>query len=409
MLYTLKISILIFSFLIFYSINKRINLTLKYIFYSILSFTIISYLTKLVEFDLATEITNLRFIIIFACCFLIFFVFSKIEISKNNIFLFVILMNLISLTFIYFINYDAYSRPINDNFISGNRNPKYFFIFFTFFINSIIFYKIKKFSPKKLFLFLIQIIICFYILKYSNIYTKLSLLLSLTFFFSLFIIKKEIIILIVKILFSTLLISICVVMVLSKMDIFQETVYLISFNFLENLAILNNVPTRDVCWEINLKKHDLDLVYQLHQKFPLHCWQFDESYFKYFWELWLALILRAYYFTITFNSFGNLNDIFFGLQNPNNIFTNSIFPHNSFFDLLIKFGIFVFSLSILFFFKIFKNFTNENNLFASILLLTTLFSMNLDDYLFGHRFEFTIIIWAIFGLISNDRFKNLKL
>ena len=34
--------------------------------------------------------------------------------------------------------------------------------------------------------------------------------------------------------------------------------------------------------------------------------------------------------------------------------------------------------------------------------------MNLDDYLFGHRFELTIIIWLIIGLISNKSFKNIR-
>ncbi len=407
--YTLKSSVLIFSLLIFYLIKKRIDSKFKYVFYFIISFTIISYFTKLIEFDLEIVIINLRYIITFASCFIIYFVFNKIKISKNNIFLFVILINLISLIFIYFINYDAYLRPIKDNYISGHRNPQNLFIYFAFFINSIILYKYESFSLKKLVLFLIQILICFYILKFSNIYTKLSLLISLFFFFLLFICKKEIVIQIAKISLFTLLILICVIFVLSKIGIFQETIYLIYYNFLKNLAFLKDIPVKDVCWEVTLKNHDLDLLYSLHKKFPLYCWQFDGSYFNHLWELWLSFILRAYYFTETFNSFENLNDIFFGIKNPNIIFTNIIFPHNSFLDLLMKFGIFVLFLSIFFIFKIFKNFTNENNFFASIFLLTVLFSMNLDDYLFGHRFEFTIIIWSTIGLLNNDRFKNLKL
>ena len=147
-LYTLKATILIFSFIIFYAIRKKIDFTFKYIFYSILSFAVISYCIKLVEFEFVVEIINLRFTIILASCFVIFFIFSKINISKNNIFFFVILLNLISLIFIYYINYDVYLRPINDNLLSGNRNTKNFFIFFTFFINSIIFCKFEKLSFK---------------------------------------------------------------------------------------------------------------------------------------------------------------------------------------------------------------------------------------------------------------------
>ena len=408
-LYTLKATILIFSFIIFYAIRKKIDFTFKYIFYSILSFAVISYCIKLVEFEFVVEIINLRFTIILASCFVIFFIFSKINISKNNIFFFVILLNLISLIFIYYINYDVYLRPINDNLLSGNRNTKNFFIFFTFFINSIIFCKFEKLSFKKFILFFIQILICFYILKYSNIYTKLSLLISLTFFSLFFILKKEIVLQIIKISLIFLIISICVIILLLIFGVFQETVYLVYYNFLKTLAIFKNVPAKDVCWELSLKKHDLDLVYNLHKKYPLNCWQFDISYFDHLWELWLALMLRAFYFAEIFNLLGNFNDLFFGLKNPNAIFIGSIFPHNSFFDLLVKFGIFVFLLSIIFILKIFKNFINEKNFFGSIFLLSVLLAMNLDDYLFGHRLEFTIIIWTIIGLISNDKFKNLKL
>lgn len=409
MIYFLKTSILFCSFYIFYLQRKNIDLSYKYLFYSIISFSFISYYKKFFQFDLSSEIVNLRFIIIFACCFIIFFIFNKKQLSKNTILLIVILLNLISLTFIIFINYDSYSRPINDNFISGNRNPKHFFIFFTFFINSIILTKINQFSFKKLFLCLIQILICFYIFKYANIYTKLVLLISLTFFFSLFILKKKIVMQIIKAALLFLFFLICLVVLLLIMGIFQEVVYFVYYNFLNNLANLNNVPARDICWELTIKEHDLDLVYNLHKKYPLHCWQFDKSYFAFLWELWLAIMLRSYYFTEVFNYFGSLDDILFGLENSNIIFESGIFAHNSFFDLVLKFGIFVFALTILFLFKIYKNLSNNNDFFACVFLLSILISMNLDDYLFGHRFELTIIIWLIIGLISNKSFKNLKL
>lgn len=409
MIYFLKASLIIFSFYFFYLIQKNIDLFYKYLFYSIISFSFFSYCTKFFQFDLSSEIINLRFLIIFACCFIIFFVFNKKQFSKNSILLIVILLNIISLTFIIFINYDAYSRPINDNFVSGNRNPKNFFIFFTFFINSVIFTKINQLNFKKLFLFLIQILICFYIFKYANIYTKLVLLISITFFFSLFILKKKIVMQIINASFFFLFFLICLIVLLLITGTFQDAVYFVYYNFLNNLANLTNVPAKDICWELTIKEHDLDLVYILHQKYPLHCWQFDESYFSFLWELWLSIMLRSYYFTEVFNNFGSLNDILFGLENSNIIFASGIFAHNSFFDLLLKFGIFVFALTILFLFKIFKDLSINNDFYASIFLLSILIAMNLDDYLFGHRFEFTIIIWLIIGLITNRNFKNLKL
>tara|TARA_B100000989_G_C19432430_1_gene423656 strand:- start:171 stop:821 length:651 start_codon:yes stop_codon:yes gene_type:complete len=209
--------------------------------------------------------------------------------------------------------------------------------------------------------------------------------------------------------FFFLFFLICLIVLLLITGTFQDAVYFVYYNFLNNLANLTNVPAKDICWELTIKEHDLDLVYILHQKYPLHCWQFDESYFSFLWELWLSIMLRSYYFTEVFNNFGSLNDILFGLENSNIIFASGIFAHNSFFDLLLKFGIFVFALTILFLFKIFKDLSINNDFYASIFLLSILIAMNLDDYLFGHRFEFTIIIWLIIGLITNRNFKNLKL
>jgi len=183
-------------------------------------------------------------------------------------------------------------------------------------------------------------------------------------------------------------------------------------NFIKFIANFVNWTPADVCWESEIiltANEKLDSINLLLKNFPINCWRGDSfvQIKTFLLDLWSSILLRSYYWTETLSSL-RFNEILFGRQNPNILFNYGIFPHNSFIDIFTKLGIFFLILTSIFLFYIFKNFLKKENFFGLIFLYVIIFSMSLDDYLFGHRYEMTAIIWILLGIFSNKNFKKLE-
>ena len=76
------------------------------------------------------------------------------------------------------------------------------------------------------------------------------------------------------------------------------------------------------------------------------------------------------------------------------IYSYGYFPHNSFLDLVLKFGIIGLIIGFLIFIKLINS--NKNLIISPLIIL--LFSMVFDDYLFGHMFLVSIILWISVNL-----------
>lgn len=86
----------------------------------------------------------------------------------------------------------------------------------------------------------------------------------------------------------------------------------------------------------------------------------------------------------------------FGLEKEKlkQIYSYGYFPHNSFLDLLAKFGIIGLIIGFLCLIKLINS--NKNIIISPLIIL--FFSMAFDDYLFGHMFTVSIILWITVNL-----------
>ena len=105
-----------------------------------------------------------------------------------------------------------------------------------------------------------------------------------------------------------------------------------------------------------------------------------------------------------FKGTNNINKPYY-YENNKKIIING-FTHNSYLNILWRYGFFMYLL--IFLFLLFELIQNKKNYFFIITLIIITFSQSLDDYLLGNRFEMTLIFWLILGILNNKKvnFKN---
>ena len=103
----------------------------------------------------------------------------------------------------------------------------------------------------------------------------------------------------------------------------------------------------------------------------------------------------------------SLKDLLVGF-NKEKISNNNIrglFTHNSYLNLITRYGLISYIIFIILIFNILKKENNKKNILFCFLIF--LFFKNFDDYLFANRLEISMLFWFLFfALIKKD---NLKL
>lgn len=410
----LKIITILSIFIYFFLFDKLKKNYRENIFISfVLSCFVMSILSKInYELNFNTLLYYFKFFFLFISCFSIYYVFKNANLKKKYLNTIIIFFNLVSIFFILNLNFNKYVQHIPDIFLSSNLNSKFLIIFFSFYLNLICIYKNKNFIIKSI-LILLTFFYIYYSFSYTNIYTKLITLFSITLFYLNYILNKKTFFNIFKIIYFFLLVFLIIFIILSFSKNLINFNYFFFFNFMKFIANFANwTPT--VCWEntiILTTEEKADSINLLLKNYPINCWDSAKSFIKIssLWlDLWSSVLLRSHYWTETLSSL-RFNEILFGRQNPNILFSYGIFPHNSFIDIFAKFGIFFLILTSVFIFYVFKNFLKKKNFFGLVFLYAIIFSMSLDDYLFGHRYEMTVIIWILIGIFSNKNFKKLEI
>ena len=106
----------------------------------------------------------------------------------------------------------------------------------------------------------------------------------------------------------------------------------------------------------------------------------------------------------------NKNSFFFvGLSKKDIDFLNhrGFFTHNSFLNIMIKYGLIFY---FLFLFFIFKFFSSSSNYFILLFFISFSITQIFDDYLFGNRSDLTFIFWFLLSILSicfDDKKKQL--
>ena len=100
---------------------------------------------------------------------------------------------------------------------------------------------------------------------------------------------------------------------------------------------------------------------------------------------------------------------FVGLSKNDIDFLNhrGFFTHNSFLNIMIKYG-FIFYFFFLFF--IFKFFSSSSNFFILLFFISFSITQIFDDYLLGNRSDLTFIFWFLLSILSicfDDKKKQL--
>lgn len=93
--------------------------------------------------------------------------------------------------------------------------------------------------------------------------------------------------------------------------------------------------------------------------------------------------------------FRNVQFFFFGLtlDEYKKLIQNNNFTHNSYLNIFFKYGLIFFLLVYLFFLFLIK----KQNSIQFLVLVMFLVSQIFDDYLFGNRFEVSMIFWSMLG------------
>ena len=84
-----------------------------------------------------------------------------------------------------------------------------------------------------------------------------------------------------------------------------------------------------------------------------------------------------------------------GDNSPNEV---KAYTHNSYINLFYRYGCLIFILFFYFFYCELKK--NRSNTFYLLITISIMMSQTLDDYLFGNRFEITILLWLIMALFA---------
>lgn len=411
----LKIITILSIFIYFFWFDKLKKNYRENIFISfVLSCFLMSILSKInYEFNFNTLLYYFKFFFLFISCFFIYYVFKNLNLKKDYLNTIIIFFNLLSFFFILTLNYNKFKQHLPNEFLSDNLNSKFLIIFFSFYLNLICIYKKKNFIIKSI-LILLTFFYIYYIFNYTNIYTKLITLFSITLFFLNYIFNKKTFFNTIKIIYFFLLVFLIIFIILSFSKNLINFNYFFYFNFIKFIANFANWAPADVCWESTIiltAEEKADSINLLLKNYPINCWNLENSFIQinsFLLDLWSSVLLRSHYWTETLSSL-RFNEILFGRQNPNILFSYGIFPHNSFIDIFAKFGIFFLILTSVFIFYVFKNFLKKENFFGLVFLYVIIFSMSLDDYLFGHRYEMTVIIWILIGIFSNKNFKKLEI
>ena len=117
------------------------------------------------------------------------------------------------------------------------------------------------------------------------------------------------------------------------------------------------------------------------------------------------MLIRSHYFLESAAYYQNYISYIVGHTETKIIFSNIVSAHNSYMDYIIKFGIPSFISVLTYLILIFINMINNERFIQCLLFISILFCMSFDDFFFGHRFSFTIIIWLSIGLASNLKLK----
>ena len=400
----LKFFLIFFNFFLFFFLFKNNYLKdqtkLVTLFFLIIGFVILNIIIKFFFYSLDL-IYQLRTAAIFLTSFFLFFITSNLHISNLNKKFIFFGFNIISIIFLLILFGEKIKLLDGDLFLTNNKNTKNLFLFLTFFFNIYFLRNLKKFS--RIYFFIIQISIIIYILLYGNSYIFIMLLI---FLFYILIINKlsfkfESLFALILILFF--ITSLLFIIINSLTGNILNSIHHLGYWFFESLAWIFDWPPRSQCWEASLKNHDLDFIYTLHKKYQVLCWQIPAPYNNLLWDFWLGLLLRGHYFYESFAHFQNYTSYIIGHTNPQIITNIIVSPHNSFLDFFIKFG--ATSLFVLFFylnlflFDLFKNKKFISCIISTLILLGMLF----DDYLFGHRFSMTLVLWLSLGLVYNSK------
>ena len=363
-----------------------LNLVIKTFFYDV---------------DIFTEIKNF---LLALNCLIVFIIFSSIKINLIQKKIIFYCFNTISLIFVTIYLANKFNVLNDDLFLTNNKNTKNIFIVITIFFN-ILFFKVFKDNLTRFSIIVIQIILISYIILMGNFYSKFVILGIL--FYNIFFVflndklKKKILYFV----FILLTIFILFLLIESLRLNIDKSIHEIGKGMYKYLSFFFDVGTRVGCWEDELLTHDVDQIYKLHKKYPVLCYAIPAPYNNIIWDIWLGMLIRGHYFLESASYYQNYISYIVGHTNTKIIFSNIVSPHNSYMDYIIKFGIPSFISVLTYLILIFINMINNEKFIQCLLFISILFCMSFDDFFFGHRFSFTIIIWLSIGLASNLRLK----
>ena len=297
-------------------------------------------------------------------------------------------------------------------FVTGILNPRYLICLMSIILNIHYMIKIKKIDFNLIFC---SIILAEFILTSKNFYSLVSFFIffiCLFFYFikKFYIFNKRLIILYLMMIFlSPLVITYTTSVVLKN--------FLVKIDYIENEILKDNILKKcNVRIGPNEFKTDNWVGYEFKGKFQ-KLFEIDMCYEnspplgdKIF--LLSSFAQRAdmsdkFIKSITLENFfkgtNNINNPYY-YENNEKIIING-FTHNSYLNILWRYGFFMYLL--IFLFLLFELIQNKKNYFFIITLIIITFSQSLDDYLLGNRFEMTLIFWLILGILNNKKV-NLK-
>ena len=353
------------------------------------------------DIDILVEIKNFLLVL---NCITVFIIFSSIKINSIQKKIIFYCFNSISLIFATIYLANKFNILNDDFFLTNNKNTKNIFITIAIFFN-FLFFKSFKEKLTRFSIIVIQIILISYIILMGNFYSQL--IIFGIFFYNIFFVflnnklKKKIFYFI----FILLTIFILFLLIESLRLNIDKSIYELGKGMYKYFSFFFDLGLRASCWEDELLSHDVDLIYKLHKKYPVLCYHIPEPYNNILWDIWLGMLIRSHYFLESAAYYQNYISYIVGHTDTKIIFSNIVSAHNSYMDYIIKFGIPSFISVLTYLILIFINMINNERFIQCLLFMSILFCMSFDDFFFGHRFSFTIIIWLSIGLASNLKLK----